>query len=262
MSERKSVLTSPRHGSVLGTRLDLTDYGEALQRVVALARRDQVSLIAAANTHLVAETVSNKDFADVLCGFDMVLPDGMPLVWALKLDGHRLRDRVYGPYFMAHVLKNAPLEMTHCFFGGTPECLEQLQQRVRQMRPGIKITDAIAPPFGIWDADTEEDLIVRINRSAADFVWVALGGVKQETWLARQRHRFTRGVFVGAGDAFALLAGLRGYAPEWMQRCGLTWLHRLACEPRRLLSRYLRYNTRFVTAFLAERMRRAWSGYH
>jgi N-acetylglucosaminyldiphosphoundecaprenol N-acetyl-beta-D-mannosaminyltransferase len=248
-----------RHGSVLGTRVDVVGYDEALRCVVALAQKNDVSLVAAANTHLVAEAASNLEFADVLCGFDLVLPDGMPLVWALRLDGQSIRDRVYGPYFMEHVLKKAPAEMTHCFFGGTSECLEKLRQRVLEMRPGLRIVDAISPPFGAWDRATEASLIDRINRAHADFVWVALGGVKQETWLARHRQQFTHGVFVGAGDAFALLAGLRGYAPAWMQRCGLTWLHRLASEPRRLLSRYLRYNTKFIAAFLADRMRRVWS---
>jgi N-acetylglucosaminyldiphosphoundecaprenol N-acetyl-beta-D-mannosaminyltransferase len=261
MSERKSALiASPIHGLVLGTRLDVVDYDEALRRAVALAQKNGVSLVAAANTHLVAEAASDPEYADVLRGFDLVLPDGMPLVWALRLDGHSIRDRVYGPYFMEQVLRHAPAELKHCFFGGTQECLEKLQRRVLEMRPELRIADAISPPFGTWDAATEEQLIDRINRASADFVWVALGGVKQETWLAQHRHRFTRGVFVGAGDAFALLAGLRDYAPAWMQRSGLTWLHRLVREPKRLLSRYLRYNSRFVGAFLVDRARRVWFG--
>jgi N-acetylglucosaminyldiphosphoundecaprenol N-acetyl-beta-D-mannosaminyltransferase len=247
-----------QRGSVLGTRLDLTSYDGALERVVALAQEHRVSLVAAANTHLVAEASTNPAYAAVLRSFDLVLPDGMPLIWALRLDGHAIRDRVYGPYFMEHVLKQAPADMEHCFFGGTQECLEKLQRRAMEMRPGILIADAISPPFGQWDEATESALIDQINRADADFVWVALGGIRQETWLAQHRARFTRGVFLGVGDAFTLIAGLRGYAPAWMQRCGLTWLHRLASEPGRLLPRYVRYNSKFITAFLAERLRRAW----
>jgi N-acetylglucosaminyldiphosphoundecaprenol N-acetyl-beta-D-mannosaminyltransferase len=148
--------------------------------------------------------------------------------------------------------------MKHCFFGGTTDCLEKLQQRLHALRPEVRIADAISPPFGKWDDATEEGLIERINRADADFVWVALGGVRQETWMAKNRQRFTRGVFVGVGDAFTLLAGMRNVAPAWMQRAGLTWLHRLAKEPRRLLGRYLRYNSAFVRAFLAERLKRVW----
>jgi len=258
MSKRSQSLRTAAQGNVLGTPLQVTDYEGALRHVVRLTQGPCASLVAAANTHLVAEAAGNPEFAAVLRGFDLVLPDGMPLVWALRLDGFRISDRVYGPYFMEYVLKHAPARMRHCFFGGTLECLEKLRQRAKEMRPELRITDAISPPFGKWDEATETGLIERINRADADFVWVALGGVKQESWMAQNRQRFARGVFVGAGDAFALIAGLRNYAPAWMQRAGLTWLHRLVKEPGRLLRRYVRYNSRFVAALLAERLRRAW----
>lgn len=250
---------TPSYGHVLGTRLDVTNYDTALHRVVEMAKQDNVTLVAAAASHLVTEAVDNKEFAAVLKIFDIVMPDGMPLVWALRADGHVLHDRVYGPYFMERVLRKAPSEFRHCFFGGTEECLEKLQKRALEMNPELRIADAISPPFGKWDAATETALVERINAAQADFVWVALGGVKQETWLAQNRHRFKRGVYLAVGDAFALIAGLHAYAPAWMQRHGLGWLHRLSCEPKRLLSRYVRYNTRFITAYLADRARRVWS---
>ncbi len=206
------------YGNVLGTRLDVATYDDALASVLALVPRSGASLVAAANTHLVAEATANPGYAAVLRTFDVVLPDGMPLVWALRLDGHLMRDRVYGPYFMEHVLKNAPANTTHCFFGGTQECLSKLCSRAREMNPNIRIVDTISPPFGLWSAAIESGLIERINRAGADFVWVALGGVRQETWMALHRERFNRGVFIGVGDAFALIAGA----------CGAT--HRHGCK--------------------------------
>ncbi|MBB5035037.1 WecB/TagA/CpsF family glycosyltransferase [Prosthecobacter vanneervenii] len=249
----------PMYGTVLGTRLDVTDYEQALNHVVALARCGGVAAVAAANTHLLAEAAANADFAAVLKSFDVVLPDGMPLVWGLKLDGHDIKERVYGPYFMQHVLRHAPAGLKHYFFGGTKECLKRLEERARELNPQVCIAGAVSPPFGRWDDETETRLIDEINAADADFVWIALGGVKQETWIAQNRHRFKRGVFLAVGDAFALVAGLRSYAPKWMQRCGLTWVYRLSQEPKRLLGRYLIYNTRFVLAFLGERWRRAHS---
>jgi N-acetylglucosaminyldiphosphoundecaprenol N-acetyl-beta-D-mannosaminyltransferase len=96
-------------------------------------------------------------------------------------------------------------------------------------------------------------LIQEINRSGADLIWVALGGVKQEKWLAAHQDEFKAGVFLAVGDAFVLLAGLRTFAPAWMQRIGMTWLYRLAQEPNRLMGRYLKYNARFVISFMKER---------
>ncbi len=244
-------------GDVLGTRIDVETYESATERAVDWARRGEVACIAAANTHLVSEASANAAYAEVLSGFDLVLPDGMPLGWALQLDGHEISDRVYGPYFMEHVIRHSPGGMKHYFFGGTDECLSALRASVQRLNQDAQIVGMVSPPFGRWDADTEAKLIQEINDSKPDFVWVALGGVKQENWIAANRHRFSRGVFLAVGDAFVLLAGLRGYAPAWMQRNGLTWVYRLVQEPRRLMGRYLTNNSRFMAAFLRDRWRKA-----
>jgi len=245
-------------GSVLGTTLNLTTYTQVAQEVIQIARSGKVAALAAANTHLIAEAVDHPEFAAVLAGFDWVVPDGMPLVWALQLDGHDIDDRVYGPYLMQHLLTHSPKSLRHYFLGGTEECLHRLQQAARKLNPEITIAGALSPPFGRWDDATETAIIQAINAAQADLIWVALGGVKQETWIARNRHRFQRGVFLAVGDAFALVAGMRSFAPGWMQRCGLTWMFRLIQEPRRLLTRYLEKNTRFIIAFLADRLRRVY----
>lgn len=256
----EKVGTPEETGSVLGLRLDVTTYDRAFDRVITMARSGKVAAVAAANTHLAAEVSLDPAFAEVMRSFDIVLPDGMPLVWVMRLDGHDISERVYGPYFMEHALRHSPPDVKHCFFGGTSECLEKLSAQVREWNPEVSICDAISPPFGSWDEATEEALIGQINATGADCIWVALGGVKQETWIARNRHRFHRGVFLAVGDAFALVAGLRPYAPAWMQSAGLTWLFRLVQEPKRLLSRYLRYNTRFVIALMMERLRLVYRG--
>lgn len=246
-----------RSGEVLGTRINVETYASALERVAAWAQSGKVACVAAANTHLVSEASANPGYAEVLRGFDLVLPDGMPLVWSLRLDGHEIHDRVYGPYFMEHVIRHSPAGLRHYFFGGTEECLAALCEGVKRLNPEVVIAGTMSPPFGKWDEATEAGLIQHINDAQPDFVWVALGGVKQETWIATNRDRFTRGVFLAVGDAFVLLAGLRGYAPDWMQRSGLTWIYRLIQEPRRLIGRYLTNNTRFVVAFLRDRWRKA-----
>jgi N-acetylglucosaminyldiphosphoundecaprenol N-acetyl-beta-D-mannosaminyltransferase len=247
--------TSAAQGRVLGTRLDAMSYEQTFQKVLQMADDVGVHAVAAANTHLVAEALVNPEYAAVLESFDLVLPDGMPLVWALRLDGHEMRERVYGPYLMQHALRHSPTNVRHFFFGSSECCLMKLQDAARKLNPDISIAGVLSPPFGEWSEDAEAEMIDAINVAQADLVWVALGGVRQEIWIARNRHRLHRGVFLAVGDAFPLLAGLRGYAPVWMQRLGLTWLHRSLLEPRRMLPRYLKYNTRFAAAFLWERMR-------
>ena len=245
--------------TVLGTTLNLTTYTQVAEEVIDTARSGKVGALAAANTHLIAEAVDHPEFAAVLAGFDWVVPDGMPLVWALQLDGHNIDDRVYGPYLMLHLLTHSPQGLRHYFFGGTEKCLQRLQEAARKLNPEIIIAGVLSPPFGQWDDATEATLVQAINAAQADLIWVALGGVKQETWIARNRNRFERGVFLAVGDAFALVAGMRSFAPGWMQRCGLTWAYRLMQEPRRLLKRYLQKNSRFLTTFLVDRIKRTYS---
>jgi N-acetylglucosaminyldiphosphoundecaprenol N-acetyl-beta-D-mannosaminyltransferase len=238
----------------LGTGIDVVDYDQALERIEAWAEDGrQARLVGAANTHLVAEAHQDPGFADVLEGFDLVAPDGMPLVWALWLDGWPIRDRVYGPYLMDFCLRRLSDRRRHAFVGGTAECLKRLQVKAKEANPGIQIVAAISPPFGVWDEAVNEKLIGEIHASGADVVWLALGGVRQETWLASHRQQLPPAVYLAVGDAFVLLAGLRSYAPAGVQKLGLTWLFRLCQEPRRLAVRYFKYNLLFVSAFLRER---------
>lgn len=242
---------------VLRTWIDVVDYDAAIARIEAWAGEDQARLVAAANTHLVAAAHQDVDFAAVLDGFDLVTPDGMPLVWALWLEGEDIAERVYGPYLMEQGLRRLGSGCRHFFVGGTQECLDDVAAAARRLNPDIDIAGSCSPPFGAWDESVDSLVVGRIQAARANVVWLALGGVRQETWLARNRHRLPPGVYLAVGDAFALIAGWRSYAPAWMQRAGLTWLYRLAQEPRRLGRRYLAYNTRFAAAYLRDRWLRA-----
>jgi N-acetylglucosaminyldiphosphoundecaprenol N-acetyl-beta-D-mannosaminyltransferase len=244
-------------GRVLGVEIDLVDYAGVVRLVEAWVRQGGVRLVAAANTHLVGEASRNSTFAEQLAGFDLVAPDGMPLVWALRLDGWDIRDRVYGPYLMECLLQRLETGRRHLFVGGTEECLARLMEAARKINGGLQIAGTISPPFGTWDESVNAQVIKQIRAAQADVVWLALGGVRQETWLAEQRHQLPDGVYLAVGDAFALIAGMRSFAPGWMQKAGLTWLYRLLQEPRRLARRYLTYNARFAGAFLKERWQMA-----
>ena len=240
-------------GQVLKTAVDVVDYARAVERVRDWATGETPRLVAAANTHLVAAAHADPAFAEVLSGFDLVAPDGMPLVWALRLEGFTLSDRVYGPYLMEKCLRELGPPCRHLFVGGTRACLDALGAAARRLNPEIDLAGDCSPPFGPWDEAVDQMLVEQIRASGANVIWLALGGVRQETWLARNRHRLPPGVYLAVGDAFALIAGQRSYAPRWMQRAGLTWLHRLAAEPRRLGQRYASYNSRFAWAYLWDR---------
>jgi glycosyltransferase involved in cell wall biosynthesis len=110
----------------------------------------------------------------------------------------------------------------------------------------VEIVGTLSPPFRAWTEKDEEKFASIIRNSGADFIWVALGGDRQERWVEKNLKRHSKGIFLAVGDAFELLAGKRAFAPRWMQKAGLTWLYRLWQEPRRLFPRYFKYNSLFL----------------
>ena len=238
---------------VLGVGLAATDYPQAVRTLESLARHPTATAVAACNTHIVALARLRPDFKEALDKFDVLLPDGMPLVWSMRRQGARMEDRVYGPYFMQEAVRSLPRPWKHFFFGGTESCLRQLTEACRQIQPDVEIVGTLSPPFRAWTEKDEAEFAEKIRKSGADFIWVALGGDRQERWIAKNLARHSKGVFLAVGDAFELLAGRRAFAPAWMQNAGLTWLYRLLQEPRRLLPRYLKYNSLFLFYTLRDR---------
>src|SRR5215213_1112825 len=111
---------------ILDVSVACATYDSALQRIQELAQSGRPAAVCPANTHILAEVQRHPDFLEVMAKFDLVLPDGMPVVWALNLFGGKLQDRVYGPYFMRHTLKHTPRPWRHFFFGDTADCIRDL----------------------------------------------------------------------------------------------------------------------------------------
>ena len=231
---------------ILGVPVACVDYASGLEETKRLIASERPVAVSACNTHIIAAARKDSSFNAIMQEFDLILPDGMPVVWMMNRKGANLADRVYGPYFMRYVLEHSPAPWRHFFFGSTDSCLSELKDAAQKMQPDLLIAGAYSPPFRAWTEEDDEDHARLINESGADFVWVALGGERQERWIIEQRHRFNRGAFFSVGDAFELLAGRRPYAPAWMQRKGLTWAYRLYQEPTRLWPRYFKYNSLFL----------------
>jgi len=240
------VSAPPRKIEILGTPVAVVDYDSAIAESRRLATEGRPAAVSASNTHILSLARHKKDFGRVMRQFDLVLPDGMPLRWSLNAKGAGLMDRVYGPYFMEQMVRATPRPCRHFLFGGTTETLQALVEHLREIQPEIEIVGSLSPPFRQWSEHDEENFASAIATAKPDFVWVALGGERQERWIIENLSRHQRGVFFAVGDAFALLAGERKFAPSWMQRLGITWIYRLWQEPRRLWRRYARFNSLFV----------------
>ncbi|SHI72307.1 N-acetylglucosaminyldiphosphoundecaprenol N-acetyl-beta-D-mannosaminyltransferase [Rubritalea squalenifaciens DSM 18772] len=237
---------------VIGLPIAITDYGRAVAWTCEHAiRGDRAYAVEAANTHVAALSRHNKQFGEVMAKFDLVCPDGMPLVWSVnrRLDPQeRLTDRVYGPTLMLEVIKASERnqKIKHFLLGGAQSTLDSLAERFQTDYPDAKIAGSYSPPFGEWPADEFERISRKIQESGANVVWVGLGCPKQEKWIAQYKEQLPPAVYFGIGAAFAFHAGEVSQAPPWIQKMGCEWAYRLCKEPRRLFKRYFTYNSLFI----------------
>jgi len=255
---------TPRLRKVLGVPLLTTTYAGLADLCMQWTRNGGVTALDFANTQTVTMIRHEDSFRAATAAFDYMAPDGMPLVWCLNRAGARLRDRVYGPAFMKHFLDRVPAGFTHYLVGGSEECGRALRSVFTRTNPAVRFVGSFHGRCGVdgrMDDADEDRVLAEINASDADFIWVGFGTPKQQAWVHRYRSRLRRGVILTVGFAFDVNAGLKPDQPAWMQRVGLGWLFRLCSEPRRLLGRYLRYNSLFLRYLLVDGLRgRAWSG--
>jgi N-acetylglucosaminyldiphosphoundecaprenol N-acetyl-beta-D-mannosaminyltransferase len=191
--------------------------------------------------------VDDTKFQQIANNASLAVPDGMPLVWAVRLLGFDQQERVYGPdLFLAVCERSVGKGYSHFFYGGGQGVPERLAENLSGRFPGIRIAGWYSPPFRPLTEVEDDHVVKTINASGADILWVGLGAPKQEFWMASHVGRISAPVMVGVGAAFDFHAGRVRQAPRWMQDRGLEWVFRLCVEPRRLWKRYLYNNPRFL----------------
>lgn len=241
---------------ILGSRIDVTNYDDACDRIVQWSAERRSCYIVAANVHVVMTAYWNQAYRQVVNNAALVTSDGMPLVWALRLLGQQKATRVYGPDLMLAWCQRAlDTQLSIYLYGGTEAMLQRLQQKLRSQFPQLLIAGAYAPPFRELTSAEEAKDIERINASGANVVFVALGCPKQEYWMARQQGHI-HAVMIGVGAAFAFHSGEVKQAPRWIMAAGLEWLYRFAVEPKRLWKRYLINNPAFILLFGMQLLKR------
>ena len=233
---------------VLGVPVDAVQIQDAITRIEEwVAARNGCHYVAVADMHVITEAQHDPTFKHILTSADLVVPDGMPLVWLGRLYGHRLSRRVNGPELMLTFFETTSQKgYRHFLYGGAPGIPERLADILHRRFPGAVVTGTYSPPFR--KLTTEEDLQVMemIRQANPDVVWVGLGAPKQERWMHEHQDGLDVPVLVGVGAAFDINSGAKRQAPMWMREHGLEWLFRLLQEPRRLWHRYLVHGPQFV----------------
>ncbi|MFZ1084451.1 MAG: WecB/TagA/CpsF family glycosyltransferase [Terracidiphilus sp.] len=237
---------------ILGVKVAVSSYEDVVHRSLFWARLRLSRAQLFANVHVVMEAVDDPDFLRLLNTADVVNPDGMPLVWALRALGESKARQVCGPDATLALLEAAECAGVPVgFYGGTQAILDTLSNVIRLRYPNLLLAYIESPPFRALTPEEDAAVVDRIVTSGARLLFVGIGCPKQERWIVEHLGRVPAVMFA-VGAAFDFIAGSKRRAPRWMSRCGLEWLFRFILEPRRLARRYLKHNPRFIFKFLRQ----------
>jgi N-acetylglucosaminyldiphosphoundecaprenol N-acetyl-beta-D-mannosaminyltransferase len=243
---------------ILRTRVDATSYRHATGQVLGWAAAGESRYVCVATVNNLIEGCDDPGYNALMEAADLVTPDGMPLVWGLRLLGVPDASRVYGPDLTPLVCEEAARRGVPVgFYGGQADVLDDLAASLTTRYPGLRIAYRWSPPFRPLTAEEEAKVADDLVRSGTRVLFVGLGTPKQERWMAD--HKGLPMVMLGVGAAFDFLSGRKRQAPRALQGLGLEWLYRLVREPRRLWRRYLYRNPRFVALFAAQLLRQRQS---
>jgi N-acetylglucosaminyldiphosphoundecaprenol N-acetyl-beta-D-mannosaminyltransferase len=245
---------------LIGVKINLITLHQTLEIISGWISQKSIGhQIIVSNTHILMECKINHQLKIAINCSDLIIPDGMPLVFFGRLRGFPEATRTDGPSLLLESLSfSNRYSWKHYFYGSTPDVINKLQEKVVNNYPTAQIAGAYSPPFQQQTPDEIQADIDRINAAKPDILWVGLGCPKQEIWIYQHKNQLKVPAILGVGLAFDILAGNKKRAPVWMQKSGLEWLYRFFQEPGRLWKRYLKYNTQFLFFATIEQFEYWW----
>lgn len=231
-----------------GLRFDALTTGETVDHIFTALDRRQGGWVVTANLDILRQAATAQHLRDLFEAADLTVADGMPIVWAARLAGRPLPERVAGSGLVYPLCERAAAAGRSVFLlGGNPGVADAAAELLAEHAPGLRIAGTHCPPLGFED-DPDELACIRRELLAVqpDIVLVCLGAPKQERLIARLRGELPSTWFLGLGITLSFVTGEVSRAPRWMQRSGLEWIHRLVQEPSRLARRYLLHGLPFA----------------
>jgi N-acetylglucosaminyldiphosphoundecaprenol N-acetyl-beta-D-mannosaminyltransferase len=225
--------------AILGVALDNLTMEEVLDAVEASIAEGGFHQIATANVDFIMKSIHDEELHETLCRCDLVLADGAPLVWASRLLGAGLKERVTGADLVPQLARLSARRGYRIFLlGAEEESSAGAAAWMEKNYPGVHIAGRYCPKHQPLEEMDHEEILARIETARPDILLVAFGNPKQEKWLAMHRFRLEVPVCIGVGGSFDFLSGKVPRAPLWMQHSGLEWFYRMMQEPSRLAKRY------------------------
>jgi N-acetylglucosaminyldiphosphoundecaprenol N-acetyl-beta-D-mannosaminyltransferase len=243
--------------ALFGMQLDVVRLGDAVERILGwtLEQGAPLRYVVTPNVQHTMIYQEHEEFRRAYQDASLVLTDGTPLVWAARLFGSPLPERVAGSDLLPALFAAVPERRTLSVFllGAAPGVGERATRAIEATYPNVRVVGTESPPFGFEKDEREnERLLHAVSRYEPDVLVVGLGAPKQELWTYRFRNELRARVAVCAGASIDFLAGEKSRAPRWMRGTGLEWMHRVATEPRRLARRYASDGLRLPGLLLRE----------
>ncbi|QDU90007.1 Putative N-acetylmannosaminyltransferase [Pirellulimonas nuda] len=239
--------------TVVGVGFDVCDYDSVVAWLGDSAYASETArYVCVSNVADVMDAKKDTSYASALAASALTVPDGAPVVWAMRKAGWPIRKRVYGPTLMERALESDALaERRHVLIGGSTAGRDGVRRRF----PEVNWVGELDFRYDQLDDAALAELANQYAGLQPDYAWVSLGGGKQVRFMHRFAPLAPPSVLLGVGAAFDFHAGLTRQAPRWMQEGGLEWLFRLGVEPRRLWRRYLLHNPPFLYHWAREAVR-------
>jgi len=244
---------------LFGVAFDPLSFSGALDRLVELACGSKCAYAVTVNVDHVVRLSKQPELAPIYRSADLVLADGMPIVWASQWLGRRLPERVAGSdLFPALCERAASANLSVFLLGGSPGAADHSARILRIRHPKLRLSGTYCPAVGFERDDVECSRIANaVHKAAPDILFVGLGSPKQERWIVRYKDVCGVKLSIGVGISFSFFTGDVPRAPNWMHRLSLEWLHRLVQEPSRLWKRYLIDDLAFLPLLVYEMRRRS-----
>jgi N-acetylglucosaminyldiphosphoundecaprenol N-acetyl-beta-D-mannosaminyltransferase len=238
--------------AITGVRVSNVDVPESLAIIEGLIESGAPHQMVTVNTEFVIAAQKDAEFKAIIHAAALALPDGVGLLWAARLLGHPLKERVTGVDTVQRVAELAARKGYRLFLLGAAEGVADLcAQRLCDIYPSLQIAGTYS---GSPAVEEEDGIVALVEQANPDILFVAYGAPRQDKWIARNLERLGVPLAMGVGGAFDFIAGVAVRAPPWMQQLGLEWLHRLYREPwrwRRMLAL-----PKFVGLVMRERLRK------
>lgn len=225
VDNRKSI-------ELLGVRIDDVDMAASLEAIDGFIRSRTPHIVATCDASCVVIAQTDRELRDIVNSADLVTPDSIGILWAARLNGMALAERVSGCDMLVLLCERASCSGHRIFLlGAAPGVADAAADNLRQRYPGLNI---VGTQHGYFKPEETESVLDAIRNAQPDLLFVAFGIPMQEKWIRRHMESLGVPVCMGIGGSLDVLSGKVKRAPRWMQRHGLEWVYRLASNPKKI----------------------------